>query len=164
MFSMNLLSVIGAEINPCIRVARGLSFCFSRRCWQNRPRFVFLQFSSFQKKKKERSLLVAHLSSLSETEDVICKETYIPLRITFLTLFETKKTHPVPPKFIGTPEVIAVCWSLVDIDCGYIRRVHRFRFCFYGKHIYRFKIHIFFMCFFFLYEIICRWYFFNSVL
>lgn len=148
MFSMNLLSVIGAEINPCIRVARGLSLCFSRRCWQNRPRFVFLQFSSFQKKKKERSLLVAHLSSLSETEDVICKETYIPLRITFLTLFETKKTHPVPPKFIGTPEVIAVCWSLVDIDCGYIRRVHRFRFCFYGKHIYRFKIHIFFMFFF----------------
>lgn len=148
MFSMNLLSVIGAEINPCITVARGLSLCFSRRCWQNRPRFVFLQFSSFQKKKKERSLLVAHLSSLSETEDVICKETYIPLRITFLTLFETKKTHPVPPKFIGTPEVIAVCWSLVDIDCGYIRRVHRFRFCFYGKHIYRFKIHIFFMFFF----------------
>ena len=108
MFSMNLLSVIGAEINPCIRVARGLSLFFTEVLTEPTT-FCFFAVFQLSKKKKERSLLVAHLSSLSETEDVICKETYIPLRITFLTLFETKKTHPVPPKLIGTPEVIAVC-------------------------------------------------------
>ena len=161
-------------MNPCIGGARGLSLYFSRRCQQNQPRHTneilnsFCSFPAF-KKKKVVFCLLPYRPWMKQRTWSVRKRTFHCGPHPWLCLRQKNSSRATQPHWhAGSYGSLLMSLqsakSLVDIDCGYIRRVHRFRFCFYGNIFIASKSIYFLWVFFFLYEIICRWYFFNSVL